>query len=100
MTTGGTGATAGSSPRATARAGAPPRVTPATDRLQRLLALVPYVVSRKVGGLADTAAAFGVSERELVDDLNILWCVEIRSPDPSCPIDLSSEAAQIVLSQA
>ena len=41
-----------------------------TERLQRLLALVPYVVSRKEVGLAETAAAFGVSERELVDDLN------------------------------
>ena len=33
----------------------------ATERLQRLLALVPYVVSRKVVGLAETAAAFGVT---------------------------------------
>jgi proteasome accessory factor C len=82
------------------RAGAPPRVTPATDRLQRLLALVPYVVSRKMVGLADTAAAFGVSERELVDDLNMLWCVEIRSPDPYCPIDLSYEGGEIVVSEA
>jgi proteasome accessory factor C len=75
-------------------------VTPATDRLQRLLALVPYVVSRKVVGLADTAAAFGVTERELVDDLNMLWCVEIRSPDPYCPIDLSYEGGEIVVSEA
>jgi proteasome accessory factor C len=80
--------------------GAPARVTPATDRLQRLLALVPYVVSRKVVGLADTAAAFGVTERELVDDLNMLWCVELRSPDPYCPIDLSYEGGEIVVSEA
>jgi len=80
--------------------GPPPRVTPATDRLQRLLALVPYVVSRKVVGLADTAAAFGVSERELVDDLNMLWCVELRAPDPYCPIDLSYEGGEIVVSEA
>jgi proteasome accessory factor C len=61
---------------------------------------VPYVVSRKVVGLAETAAAFGVSERELVDDLNLLWCVELRSPDPYCPIDLSYEGGEIVVSQA
>jgi predicted DNA-binding transcriptional regulator YafY len=91
---------AGAGRRGGARAGGPPRVTPATDRLQRLLALVPYVVSRKVVGLADTAAAFGVSERELVDDLNMLWCVEIRSPDPYCPIDLSYEGGEIVVSEA
>ncbi|HYZ52673.1 MAG TPA: WYL domain-containing protein [Streptosporangiaceae bacterium] len=70
------------------------------ERLQRLLALVPYVVSRKAVGLADTAAAFGLSERELVDDLNMLWCVELRDPDPYCPIDLSYEGGEIVISQA
>jgi proteasome accessory factor C len=70
------------------------------ERLQRLLALVPYVVSRKSVGLADTADAFGLTERELVDDLNLLWCVELRDPDPYCPIDLSYEGGEIVVSQA
>ena len=78
----------------------PPRPGTATDRLQRLLALVPYVVSRNVVGLAETAAAFGVTEPQLVDDLNLLWCVELRSPDPYCPIDLSYEGGEIVVSQA
>lgn len=72
----------------------------ATERLQRLLALVPYVISRNVVGMAETAAAFGVTERELVDDLNLLWCVELRSPDPYCPIDLSYEGGEIVVSEA
>src|SRR5436190_5140817 len=78
----------------------PARVSTSSDRLQRLLALVPYVISRKVVGLSETAAAFGVSERELVDDLNMLWCVELRAPDPYCPIDLSYEGGEIVVSQA
>jgi predicted DNA-binding transcriptional regulator YafY len=81
----------------TAEATRPPT---ATDRLQRLLALVPYVVSRKSVGMAETAAAFGVTERQLVDDLNMLWCVELRSPDPYCPIDLSYEGGEIVISEA
>jgi proteasome accessory factor C len=83
-----------------ATAGQPPARSAASDRLQRLLALVPYVVSRNVVGLTDTAAAFGVSERQLVDDLNMLWCVELRSPDPYCPIDLSYEGGEIVVSEA
>jgi predicted DNA-binding transcriptional regulator YafY len=77
-----------------------PRTPTASDRLQRLLALVPYIVSRKVVGLAETATAFGVSERQLVDDLNMLWCVELRSPDPYCPIDLSYDGGEIVVSEA
>jgi proteasome accessory factor C len=71
-----------------------------SQRLQRLLALVPYVVSRNVVSLAETAAAFGVSERELVDDLNMLWCVELRAPDPYCPIDLSYEGGEIMITEA
>src|SRR6201995_1225986 len=71
-----------------------------TERLQRLLALVPYVMNRKVVGPAETAPGVGISERELVDDLNLLWCVELRAPDPYCPIDLSYEGGEIVVSQA
>jgi proteasome accessory factor C len=78
----------------------PTRPATATDRLQRLLALVPYVVSRNVVGMTETAAAFGITERELVDDLNMLWCVELRSPDPYCPIDLSYEGGEIMVSEA
>ncbi len=83
-----------------AGAAARPAGETATDRLQRLLALVPYVVSRNVAGMAETAAAFGITEHELVDDLNLLWCVELRSPDPYCPIDLSYEGGEIVVSEA
>jgi proteasome accessory factor C len=71
-----------------------------TERLQRLLALVPYVVSRESVGLTETAKAFGVTQRQLVEDLNLLWCVELRAPDPYCPIDLSYEGGEIVVSQA
>jgi proteasome accessory factor C len=68
--------------------------------LRRLLALVPYVVSRQTVGLAETATAFGMTERELVDDLNLVWCVELKAPEPYCPIDLSYEGGEIVVSQA
>jgi proteasome accessory factor C len=70
------------------------------ERLRRLLALVPYVAARRVVGLADTAATFGMTERELIDDLNLAWCVELRAPEPYCPIDLSYEDGEISISQA
>src|ERR1700744_6430935 len=82
--------------------GTRPRGQAATsaERLQRLLALGPYVVSRQGVRLAENAAPLGLTERELVDDLNLLWCVELRDPDPYCPIVLSYEGGEIVVSQA
>jgi proteasome accessory factor C len=79
---------------------APPRMVTSAERLRRLLALVPYVSARRVVGLAETAATFGMTERELIDDLNLAWCVELRAPEPYCPIDLSYEDGEISISQA
>lgn len=71
-----------------------------TDRLARLLALVPYVVNRDSVMLGEAAAAFGITEKQLIDDLNLLWCVELRAPDPYCPIDLSYEGGEITVAEA
>jgi proteasome accessory factor C len=76
------------------------RMVTSAERLRRLLALVPYVATRRVVGLAETAATFGMTERELIDDLNLAWCVELRAPEPYCPIDLSYEDGEISISQA
>jgi len=78
----------------------PPRMVTSSERLRRLLALVPYVVRRKAVGLSEAAAAFGMTERELIDDLNLAWCVELKAPEPYCPIDLSYEGGEITISQA
>ncbi len=77
-----------------------PRMVTSAERLRRLLALVPYVVARRAVGLAETAATFGMTERELIDDLNLAWCVELKSPEPYCPIDLSYEDGLVTISQA
>ena len=77
-----------------------PRMVTSAERLRRLLALVPYVVARRAVGLAETAATFGMTERELIDDLNLAWCVELKSPEPYCPIDLSYEDGMVTISQA
>jgi proteasome accessory factor C len=76
------------------------RIVTSGERLRRLLALVPYVVSRKVVSLKETAATFGMTERELIDDLNLAWCLELNGPQPYCPIDLSYEGGEIVIAQA
>jgi proteasome accessory factor C len=77
-----------------------PRMVTSAERLRRLLALVPYVAARRAVGLAEAAETFGMTERELIDDLNLAWCVELRAPEPYCPIDLSYEDGEITISQA
>ncbi|TYK45266.1 helix-turn-helix transcriptional regulator [Actinomadura decatromicini] len=86
--------------RGAARSAAAKAATTSTDRLGRLLALVPYVVNRDSVALGEAAAAFGVTEKQLIDDLNLLWCVELRAPDPYCPIDLSYEGGEITVAEA
>jgi predicted DNA-binding transcriptional regulator YafY len=101
---GGQGDTGGGQPPVRGMGAPPskqqPRMVTSAERLRRLLALVPYVVSRKVVSLSEAAAAFGMTEREVIDDLNLAWCVELRAPEPYCPIDLSYEGGEITVSQA
>ncbi|MBW8483410.1 helix-turn-helix transcriptional regulator [Actinomadura parmotrematis] len=100
MDTGKNTGTAQGTGRGAGRAARPARAATSTDRLGRLLALVPYVVSRDTVAVDEAAAAFGVTEKQLIDDLNLLWCVELRAPDPYCPIDLSYEGGEITVTEA
>ncbi|TDB95024.1 WYL domain-containing protein [Actinomadura sp. 7K534] len=95
-----TARTPAKTPGGAAKAPARGQATTSTDRLGRLLALVPYVVNRDSVLLGEAAAAFGVTEKQLIDDLNLLWCVELRAPDPYCPIDLSYEGGEITVAEA
>ena len=45
----------------------------ATDRLSRLLAMVPYLAQRQGIPLTAAAAEFGISEKQLVKDLELLF---------------------------
>ena len=45
----------------------------ARDQVARLLALVPYIQARREVELAQAAADFGVSQAQIVKDLNVLW---------------------------
>jgi proteasome accessory factor C len=47
--------------------------TGATERLSRLLAMVPYLAGRQGIPLTEAAAEFGITERQLVKDLELLF---------------------------
>lgn len=69
----------------------------ATDRLPRLLALVPYLLSRPGIPVADAAADFGVGEQQLRRDLELLWMCGLPGYGPGDLIDLSFEGETITV---
>jgi proteasome accessory factor C len=49
------------------------RPSGAQEQVSRLLSLLPYLLSHPNVRVADVAALFGVSERQILRDLNVLW---------------------------
>jgi proteasome accessory factor C len=45
----------------------------AQEQVSRLLSLLPYLLSHPNTSVADVADVFGVSERQILRDLNVLW---------------------------
>jgi proteasome accessory factor C len=60
----------------------------ADERLQRLLALIPWVAGRDGPLVADVCARFGVTETELVDDLELLFLCGLHPYTPDVLIDV------------
>src|SRR3954449_4116441 len=71
-----------------------PTSTP--DRMTRLLALVPYLTARPEGvRVAEAARDFGVGERQLRSDLELLWMCGLPGYGPGDLIDLSFEGDRV-----
>jgi proteasome accessory factor C len=58
-------------------------------RLPRLLSLVPYLLAHPGVRVADAAADFGVSEKQLWRDLELLWMCGLPGYGPGDLVDLS-----------
>jgi proteasome accessory factor C len=70
--------------------------TGTTDRMTRLLALVPYLTARPEGvALAEAARDFGIGERQLRGDLELLWMCGLPGYGPGDLIDLSFEGDRV-----
>jgi proteasome accessory factor C len=67
-----------------------------TDRMTRLLALVPYLSARPQGvAVAEAARDFGVSERQLRGDLELLWMCGLPGYGPGDLIDIAFEGDRV-----
>lgn len=64
------------------------------EQVSRLLALVPYLQAHPDADLAETAAAFGVTPRRLLADLEVLWFVGLPGGLPGDLIDIDMDAVQ------
>lgn len=72
-------------------------MTSATQRLPRLLALVPYLLSRPGIPIADAATDFGVTPQQLRKDLELLWMCGLPGYGPGDLIDLSFDSDSITV---
>ncbi|WP_035856319.1 helix-turn-helix transcriptional regulator [Cryptosporangium arvum] len=68
-----------------------------TDRLARLLALVPYLQARPGALISEVAADHGVSERQLRDDLQLLFVCGLPGYGPGDLIDMSLDDDTVTL---
>ncbi|MFT3861392.1 WYL domain-containing protein [Micropruina sp.] len=62
------------------------------EQVSRLLALVPYLQAHPDADLAETAAAFGITPRRLLADLEVLWFVGLPGGLPGDLIDIDMDA--------
>lgn len=72
----------------------------ATERLSRLLALVPYLVSRQGIPLSEAAAEFGITQAQLVKDLELLFVCGTPGHMPDDLIDIDWADGHVYLSNA
>jgi proteasome accessory factor C len=78
-------------------------MTPAgtTDRMTRLLTLVPYLTARPAGvDVAVAAHDFGVTEKQLRTDLELLWVCGLPGYGPGDLIDLAFEGDRVRVTYA
>ncbi|GGM62372.1 protein pafC [Longimycelium tulufanense] len=68
-----------------------------TERLPRLLALVPYLLARPGIPIAEAAADLAVTPRQLRRDLELLWMCGLPGYGPGDLIDLSFEGDTVTV---
>ncbi|GAA1451501.1 helix-turn-helix transcriptional regulator [Nocardiopsis tropica] len=94
--TAGSAGAAASEPVGTGGAGgtdAPVRGPRSADQLRRLLMLVPYALGRDVR-VPEVAQHFGLSEKQVVADLSLLWMCGLPGYTPGDLIDVDLDAAK------
>ena len=72
----------------------------ASERLRRLLVVVPYLVRHPGTAVAEATDLFGLSEAELLDDLNLLFVSGLPPYGPGDLIDVDIQDGRIWIGMA
>ena len=72
----------------------------ATDHLPRLLALVPWLLAHPNTPVAEVAREFGITEKQLRADLNLLWMCGLPGYGPGDLMDVVWHEDRVSLSNA
>ncbi len=70
------------------------------DHLPRLLALVPYLMSHPGAQVPEVAKLFGLTEKQLIDDLQLVWMCGLPGHTPGDLIDVSWDGGEILIDNA
>lgn len=73
----------------------PRRAKTAGERLRRLLAIVPWIVAHPGVEVAHVANRFGMSEDDLIDDLNVVWMVGLPPYTPDALVEVAIEDGKV-----
>jgi proteasome accessory factor C len=68
-----------------------------SDRLARLLNLVPYLLARPGIHVAEAAADLGVSDKQLREDLELLWVCGLPGYGPGDLIDMAFDGDRVTI---
>jgi proteasome accessory factor C len=76
-----------------------PRKRTSEDQLKRMLQLVPFLVHNQGLHISEVASRFGVSRKELEDDLQILICSGLPEGYPDDLLDIQWEDDHVFITQ-
>ncbi|GAA2525522.1 helix-turn-helix transcriptional regulator [Pilimelia columellifera] len=74
-----------------------PRGGPSAERLARLLNLVPYLLARPGIAIEQAAADLGVTEKQLREDLELLWVCGLPGYGPGDLIDMVLDSDRVTI---
>jgi proteasome accessory factor C len=67
----------------------------AAERLERLLAIVPWVVAQDGPKVSEVCERFGISERDLIADLNLLFMCGVYPFTPDALIEVDFDGGRV-----